>query len=292
MFDEAGCDVRIARLPGDDDPDSVLRKGLVNEFANAISNALPIVDYRLAILMEKHDLSSDAGRAEMLKQAVRILAEIPTSIEREKYIRKLARYHPNFETGTTRAEEHIRQDIELIVRRQRGVKGVNTPIAQRSKPKTAIEKAEIAILRTLIRNEPGATVAVEALNENDFSSDLTRAAAKAVFEAIRENGCIEFNKVISSVTKEIGRFLSELALREDIPPLNEKGLQDCIELIKKSKLRRMRTSDILAPYMKDGIIDPAKAFHEGAIKQAIELFRETGKIDPNSGPKGMNESDN
>lgn len=291
MFEEAGCDVRIARLPGGDDPDSVLRKGLVTEFAAAISDALPIIDYRLAILMESHDLSSYTGRAEMLKQAVRILAEIPTSIEREKHIRKLARYHPNFETGTTRAEEHLRQDIELIARRRQSIKGIKTPINQWSKPKTAVEKAEISILRTLIRNEEGAQLIVEALSENDFSNDLTRTAAKAAFEAVRENGVVELNKIIGSVTAEVGRFLSELALREDMPPLNEKGLQDCIELIKKSKLRKMRTSDILAPYMKDGIIDASKDLREAAIRQAIELFRETGKVDPKAGPKGMNESD-
>jgi DNA primase len=87
MFIEAESDVRIARLPGGDDPDSLLRKGKVAEFDAAISGALPITYYNLALLREKHDLSTPAGRTSFLKEAVRILAEAPTFIEREQYIK-------------------------------------------------------------------------------------------------------------------------------------------------------------------------------------------------------------
>jgi len=278
MFEEVECDVRIARLPGGDDPDSLLREGRISEFDAALSGALPIVDYKLAILRERHDLSDPSGRAAMLNEAVLVLVEVPSSIEREKHIRALARYHPNFEQGTTRAEEHIRGDIERLVRRRSGQGRGRSPAGDVPKPSSALEKAERSVLRVLVRGEEGVETILESLTPEDFSGEVTRGAAHIVFEILKEKKGIYLPDLLEIADKkDVGGFLSELAMRDEGPPFSEKALQDYIALIENSRLRELRTSDVLAAYMKDGTIDPSDWRRGQTAEDYEEFLRKSGK---------------
>ena len=273
MFYEADCDVRITRLPAGDDPDSLLRKGKVAEFSAAISDALPVVDYRLAVLRDNLDLSTMEGRVELLREATKILAEVPSAIEREKHIRAITRYHPNFESGTTRAEEHIRRDIETEVRRRHG--RVDKAAATAGpKISAGVQKAESAVLKALIRGDMAETIS-ESLKPEDFTTDISRAAAEAAFEMFRANQGIYLPDLLDSVDQEAGRFLSELAIGDDDPPISEKALQDYIALIENSKVRKLRTYEVIAPYMKDGAIDP-KSWPKGQA-EVDEYLKKSGK---------------
>ena len=120
MFVEDECDVRIARLPGGDDPDSLLRKGKTSEFAAALNNALLLMDYRLEMLRERFDLSQPAARSTFLKEAAKLLAEIQSSSDRERYIGQLLDFHPNLSVGLTAAQDQIRTDINRLVRQRHG----------------------------------------------------------------------------------------------------------------------------------------------------------------------------
>ena len=273
MFYDADCDVRIARLPAGDDPDSLLRKGKVAEFSAAISNALPIVDYRLAIVREQADLSNAAGRAAMLKQAAQIVAEIPSFREREKYVRQLIDYHPNPDIGLAAVQDQIRKDIEAEIRR-RGGSVVKTTAVGSPKSLAGLQKAESAVLKALIKGDM-AEVIVQSLTPQDFSTDTSRAAAEAAFDMFREKQGIYLPELLDAVDQEAGRFLSELAIGDDDPPISEKALQDYIALIENSKVRKLKTYEVIAPYMKNGAIDP-KTWPKGQA-EVDEYLRKSGK---------------
>ena len=273
MFYEADCDVRIARLPAGDDPDSLLRKGKVAEFSAVISGALPIVDHRLAILRDQTDLSGSAGRAAMLKRAAQVIAEIPSFAEREKYIRQLLDYHSNWDIGPTAAQDQIRKDVEAEVRR-RGGSVIKRSEVGSSRGLAGVQKAESAVLKALIRGDMAEAI-VQSLTPQSFSTDTSRAAAEAAFEMFREKQGIYLPELLDAVDQEVGRFLSELAIGDDGPPISEKALQDYIALIENSKVRKLRTSEVIAPYMKNGSIDP-KTWPEGQA-EIEEYLRKSGK---------------
>ncbi len=272
MFDEAECDVRIARFPKGDDPDSLLRKGHVSEFSAAISGALPIMDYKLRVVLERHDLSGPTGRASMLKEAVHLLSDVRTGMDREKYIVSLAKYHPNFKTGTTRAEDTIRRDIELLIQRRHGGRApagaAQTPIG--------LQIAEKAVLGVLIRGEAGADTVMQTLTAEDFVTDQARAAAPAVFEMFAQKRGIYLPELLENSDQNVARFLSELAMQDDRLPINETFLQDCISQIKNSRLKRTRTSSVLSAYMVDGVID-ADRFRREAPREYEEFLKKSGR---------------
>ncbi len=273
MFDDADCDVRVVRFPGGDDPDSVLRAGRVAEFGAAIDNALPIVDYRLAVLMDRHDLTTPVGRTAMLKEAVRMLADLRTGMEREVYITQLARYHPNFQSGTTRAEEIIRNDIDQLARRHHGS---NTAVGIVGSISGQV-KAERAVLRVILRNEDGSVFLLESLGPEDFTTELTRAAANAVYEMFERKRGINLAELVESVETSLGAFLSEIAMRESSEPVNEIVLQDYVHRIKNSRVKQMRTSSVLSQHMSEGTINPESWARTGNAEEYEEFLKKSGR---------------
>ena len=278
LFDEAECDARIVRLPGGDDPDSLLCKGRVSEFAAAVAEALPIVDYKLAVLRERHDLTDPAGRAALLKEAARVLAEVTSFVERERYIKELIGYHPNWDIGPTRAQNQIRADVEAQIRRRQSAAARKRSPEAAPRPAAALERAEKSVLRAFIRKEEGAEGVLNTLTPEDFSSEISRAAAKAVFEMFEQKGGIYLPDLLEIADEDVGAFLSRLAMSEEGPPINEKALQDCVALIKNSGSKKLRTSDVLAPYIKQGIIDAGDRPHEQTVEELKAFLKKSGKL--------------
>ncbi len=256
MFDEAECDVRITRLPGGEDPDSLLQKGRIAEFDAAITNALPIPGYKLAILRDKYDLSRPAGRTAMLKEATKVLAEIPAFADRESYIKEIASYHPNWGTGTTRAEDHIRADVDALVNRRHAGTVIRRSAPGTPKPVAALDKAEQSILRILIVGGAESEHVFGAITPESFTGEINSRAAQLLFEMFAEKKGIYLPELLEKADEDLGRFISELAMRDEGPPIIDKALQDCLALIKNSRVRQAKASDVMAPYIKDGLIDP------------------------------------
>lgn len=289
MFADAEFDVRIARLPKGDDPDSILRRGATAEFAASMTDALPIVDYRLGLLRESHDLSTPDGRTAMLKEAVHVLAEIPSAVEREKYIRALVHEHPSFETGTTLAENDLRKDIDQLLRRKSPTAG--RPISRESAParmKSGLPDAERSVLRALIHGSEWAGMLLDILSLEDFSSEESRAAAAAVISAVKDRGSVSVAGLLQEMDAEAGKVVSELALRNDGPPFSEEVLRDCVTWMKKARLKRLRTHDILGPYIKEGKITGDSP---ETIERLRTFLRESGKVSDENAREGMNDSD-
>jgi len=291
MFEEAECDVRIARLPGGDDPDSLIRNGKSADFVAAITGALPIVDYKLAVLQERHDLSGPEGRSALLKDAVRVLVGVTTHTERERHIKLLARFHPNFETGTTRAEDHIRKDVEALIRQKmpQGSRFASNRVE--IKIGTAREKAEKAVLSVILKGE-GTDEIFESLTPDNFSDEIRRSAATILFERFSADKGINLPEILETVDPDVGRFMSEMAMRES-EPITPQVLEEYISLIKNSKLKKARTSDVIASYMKDGTnakeIDPSRWPLGRTAEEYEEFLRKSGRK-PGPDNNGLTES--
>jgi DNA primase len=291
MFIDAEFDVRIARLPKGDDPDSILRRGATPEFAAAITDALPIIDYRLSLLGDVHDVSTPAGRSALLNDAVRILAEIPSTLERERYIRSLAvgPNHPNWESGRM-AEEDIRKEIDQLLRRKvvvRSARASDVPAGKPASGNTTLGQAEQSVLRALIHGSKHAAMLVEVVLPDDFGNDAGREAAAAVLDMIDKQGSVNIPELLEIVSSEAGTIITEVAMREDRTPLTEEWLSGCAASMKKAHLKRLRTHDILDPYIKHGVIEKG----DRSMERLRTFLRESGKVSDDGAHEGMNYSD-
>ena len=86
-----GLMVRVISLPNDSDPDSFVRSNGKKAFQELINTAKPLVDYKLDALLEESNVKDNLGKTKYLNEAVQILKNIPSEIELELYIPKVAK---------------------------------------------------------------------------------------------------------------------------------------------------------------------------------------------------------
>jgi DNA primase len=122
----AGAEVRVARLPTGDDPDSLLRRGDTAAFQTALDNAVPRVDFMIELTLKAHDLHTEAGRDAALAEVIPILASIPTAAARARHVQRLAHLHPlQAHMGISQAIRQMLLDVETYARQAR-----NSPSAR------------------------------------------------------------------------------------------------------------------------------------------------------------------
>jgi DNA primase len=236
--------VRIISMPSGEDPDSLLRSGDVSKFADAIEKSLPLVDFRIKQVFRKYDLKSERGRVDALNESIRILTELENSMERERIIRHLAKYHPNFSSGTAYAEDHIRKEV-IRVRNLAARNKQNLPsnIASNVKVKTALtltEKIQRSILGEIIlRKSHYEKVFDEALS-NLFTVDVNIKLYNAIFNQYQTLGEIDSDNLSEYITdSDTADLLNDILISENDPDFNH-PIEDLIIELKKLNANKQR----------------------------------------------------
>ena len=114
------AEVRIARLPAGDDPDSVLKRGDTALFQQALDSAIPRVEYQIELALQPYDLTNSDARASALKELLPILTTVSSLVERDRYIQRNAYLHPTYAYNAGRAIMQIANEVEEMAQRTKG----------------------------------------------------------------------------------------------------------------------------------------------------------------------------
>lgn len=106
--------LRILSLPPGEDPDSLLGKGQAAAFRKAIDAALTVPEFRLRTLLARYDVQTEEGKIAFLREALLVVAAVPSVLEQDLLLRRLASYHPAFAAGGSRAEESLRAEMARL----------------------------------------------------------------------------------------------------------------------------------------------------------------------------------
>lgn len=197
VFEQAGFRVRILSMPKGEDPDSLLRGGDVSKFTELLDRALPIPDYRIKLALSGYDLATDEGKTGALREAIDVLAEVDSAVERERLIRFLTKYHPNFSSGTTLAEDHIRGEISRkrsrVARRGAAPRNAPAPASdQREAPQISpVQKWERLLLGIILFSRVDASKVFEELLPKEFTGEDGVALAEALSSQYSDLGKID-----------------------------------------------------------------------------------------------------
>jgi DNA primase len=233
--------LKVLVLPPGEDPDSLLMKGAIPAFRRAMNEALTVPEFRLKGLEAKYDLGNDRGRIAFLKDAVDVLVEVPSALEQDLLIRRLAGYHP---AGGERAEASIRAEIERRTERKREpaqpayreparreqgrpVQRPASTAGARRPLRTAVDQAERTLMRALLTTEWHGWVE-ERLATNTFLDDERDRQIRMALQPL----------VAGHIAPEqAGEAISDPVLAERIAeltqatgaPLSAEVLTDCLE---------------------------------------------------------------
>lgn len=278
MFEQSGFRVRIVSMPRGEDPDSLLRRGDVSRFAELIDRALPIPDYQVKLVLARHNLTTDEGKTAALEEAIDVLAEVDNAVERERLIRFLAKYHPNFNTGTALAEDHIRSEIgrkrSRSARRSHSARPAPAQAAsRRSIPElTPVQKWERLLLGIILFSRVDASKVFDVLPPKEFTGEQEQALAEALSKQYSDLGKIDqedlqlrvSNTPAESLLVDLLVGLDERELDHPVEGL----IQAIVDHRKSERLARMRD---LASKIEAGMVRRGDEDYE----EYLRLVKET-----------------
>lgn len=112
--------VKVVSLDDGKDPDETVREEGYEGFMKHVSEALPVVEYKLKLCADANDLGSVNGRAKYVQSALKVLKGIDNKAEREVYmavVSKLSKVSVSTltaEIGTVRPkrEDPVKENVE------------------------------------------------------------------------------------------------------------------------------------------------------------------------------------
>jgi len=105
--------VRVARIPQGEDPDSLLRKQPVEVFETILREAKDYSRHLLDSSCEEEDISSPRGRGAVAAKIALVIAKIPNAVQREGFLLEVAR---RLQVPRSVLEEEVRK-AETQIRR-------------------------------------------------------------------------------------------------------------------------------------------------------------------------------
>ena len=105
IFKDAGLNVKVASLPEGLDPDEFIKKYGVEEYKKLLESAVPLIDYKLAVVRRSFDENTIDGRRKIVDNSLKVIAESDKDFEREELLKKLSEY-------TRLTYQSLKRDLE------------------------------------------------------------------------------------------------------------------------------------------------------------------------------------
>lgn len=242
---EAGTNVKILAFPGNDDPDSFLKKNGKDAFSSLIKSPLSIVDFIVKQGGEKHLIADEAFE---------IIAKIPNDILQDEYIIALSE-RLNVD------EQRVRDRFRKIKKRGYARQRQKTETRPRQRPVN-----EVYLIKLLLQMPEKIGEIAGRLSVNDFKDEILRGIFKKIGD-----GETDFNKLIVQSEGEEKSVLTEISLHEDFEK-PEKVLADCLKSLKNNRrnilVREMQLKIKQAEQKKDlGLLNKLQIEYQNLLKQ-------------------------
>jgi len=90
VLKKTGLKVRVLTLTDGMDPDDYIKKFGRPKFIDAINNAMYYVDYKIEIIKAKHNLQTNEGISDFIKDIIEVLKDLESDVEKNLYLEKVS----------------------------------------------------------------------------------------------------------------------------------------------------------------------------------------------------------
>ncbi len=240
-FERTGVKVRVLELNGGKDPDEIIKKFGPERFRMIVDGAENDVEYRLNSIRAKFNTRSDDGKVGFMREAVGVLAQINSEIERDVYITKLsnemniAKEAITAQVNSTRRRNNrSRQKTEFqkIQSSSFTQQGQAVPIRT-----LGSVKAQDALLACLMRQPSLYKKFADELSEELFPTELGQAAFSAMLPFLERGEPIELTLLSQSLDSSQLSFLAGISAKALITGNSAAVCSDCIKTLKEEKAK-------------------------------------------------------
>ena len=243
ILEKAGMKVRVLRVRGAKDPDEFIKTYGREAFLKLLDQSENQVDYRLAQIQKKYDLSDDGQRVAFLQEAAQLVSALHSAVEREIY-----GGHAAQAAGVTPDAMKLEVDRALKGRLRKAKKQQErrdlAPASQLQPKSKSLRyenirsaRAEEGLLRLLML-DPGLADRMGGITGEEFSSALLGRAFDRLSSQAREG----LSTRLASLAEDFGReemdHLAQVAAQPESVANSGQAIQDYIAVIRGERLLR------------------------------------------------------
>lgn len=228
IFLEEGFPAQVVQMPAGEDPDTYLGKFGVDSFHGLVSAALPVFEFFFRDVCRQTDIGSVEGKVAVLDEVTPRLRKIADDVERDLYVREIARYLAIEENDVRRKMGH-------------GPSSGKSPVPGRAPRKGNVGPEEM--LLSLMGKYPDVARQIAEFGpERIFRPELL-AVAEHIISLIEEADAVDWSQILDRVeSREERSRLASLFVREE--HLEEmdvgKAFEQCRRTLDRIALQEMK----------------------------------------------------
>ena len=245
IFSDVGVKVNVLTIPDAKDPDEYLKKFGPERFQMLLEGCTNALEFEIAKIRNKYDVSTADGKVSFLKDFARLLADIRNPLEREVYLTKTAE-----ELGVAPAA--ITAQINSI---QKGRKNAQ---AKKEKNDTSIYIGDIAsgrkdmdrkrnlkyavaeehIIEILMKNPDYVPHFIKQCAPSEFVTEVNREIVTLLCDRIQADRSVEPMALSADLSEEAMDRLSGILASETIQRADRTQLDEYIRILKEHGQQR------------------------------------------------------
>ncbi|WP_274651895.1 DNA primase [Paenibacillus humicola] len=249
LLEKAGLKVQVAMLPKGMDPDEFIeRNGPLAFMRETIEHPVSVTKFKLLYTRKHHILLEEEGQKNYLLEAVGIIAELDSPIERELYLKELSReFAFSLEALKQDCFEHRQQLQKKKAQRDNNDNSWNNGRNEnRRTPSSApavlpaYQVAERKLLARMMQDAETAAAVHEKLGEA-FNVEDHAAIAAYLYAYYAQGNDPDISRFIASLQDDrLERTAASISMMDDEFPLDGQMLDDFIwEILKVPQFREI-----------------------------------------------------
>lgn len=249
ILNRAGMKVRVLRVTGAKDPDEFIKKNGADGFEKLLTQTNTDIEYKLLVLKSKYNLETDEGKVGYLQAAARLLAAIPSEVQREISGRSVAR-----EAGVSHQAmmDEIRRTLRMNRKRDKKQEEQSAKNTVRSYQPAQKElryenlrsaRCEEKLLGLVLSDEELLKKAAETIAPEEFSSPFLAKVYAGVLQRRRQGGEISLAACLTDLTQDESDLLTKIASQSVRSENPGQELEDYISVIKFEYIKKQNEDE-------------------------------------------------
>ena len=259
-----GMNVRVATLSEGHDPDSYIKEFGAGDFRERIAQALPLFEYKLKILMGRHDATAIETKAKISGEMLQTIEKFENAVLQDEYIKRLSQVLSVSEQALVAELKKVRQ-----------MTGEKKTYGRNIEPKTAVPEqirvVESDILRLLIEEQSFVELTKKEIAPADFRDRKIREAIAKIYDLCEQGKEINSVNLINSFEdQDMQHLIARIMAQESVLVGDKKKIHsDYISRMKKDRIKLQ---------MKDLQKKICEVERQGDHKQLESLLKEYNQL--------------
>ena len=243
ILEKAGLNVKVLQMRGAKDPDEFIKAFGREAFARLLEQSENQVDYRLAQIQKKYDLTDDGQRIAFLQEAAQLVAALHSAVERDIYGGHAAQ-SAGVSPETMRLEVDRARKSRLRKAKKHQERLDLTPSSQIQPQARSLRYENVRSARAeegllcLLMLEPSLIERMGGVKGADFSSALLGRAFDLLAQRAREGMSTHLAALAESFTGEEMDHLAQVAVQPISAANSAQAIEDYISVIRGETLLR------------------------------------------------------